>query len=304
MGILLEYFRGMFSILEKYCSHINKLYTINTDEEFNSCSCEDGKLCALGSQCKVTALVFCYIFGNPEHNLYQQAKKNRNENQKTIESMKNKIKSMPNNSYLHFMVAVHSITEFVGHRFIIFIVKENNNLNIFKIQSYVNSYNARVDQLTEQKCYQQMSTFIKIFEKKNVNENFTKEEDNDFWKLFTFENLKANIEIPNYIHVFDYFQSESDLNLPKNFRRLKERINGNIEKITNNPREIINEYLKSSRVLSDTLGIQYTKNQKLNQIIDTISQISNAFEIQSNKHVIGSDKNRQVDIAQQFKKLY
>ena len=42
---------------------------------------------------------------------------------------------------------MNSITDFVGHRFIIFALKENNEISIFKIQSYVNSYTTRIDEI-------------------------------------------------------------------------------------------------------------------------------------------------------------
>lgn len=292
MGILLNYFKNIFEIFKKHCSYFNKYYKITKKtNEFNTCTCSQEHICALGSQCKVSALVFNFIFGEPSKDMQE----------KEVNEMIRIIDEMSDNSYVHFMIAVHSITRFVGHRFIIFVLKENQQIHIFKIQSYVNSYTTRIDKISEDELKTQMGTFISIFEKPNSSSLKTTQTDCDFWKTFAFEDLPVDVEIPNHIHVFNYYQSEPNLNESSNFLKLKERIKGRIELLLKEPQTLFNFYIKSNKLFEDVFGFSNI-NQKLNPIIQKIQNISKQVKDFTQKttnqqKTVGSIKDRESTVG-------
>lgn len=261
---LLEKIQNYFEIFKNHSMDLNKFFSINSESnDFNLCSCKDFEICALGSQCKVSALVFTFLFGKTTKEIQY----------KSVDEIKKLINDMPNNSYLHFMIAVHSIIEFVGHRFIIFILKENENLHIFKIQSYVNSYSTRIDKISLEQLLFEMDKFISMFEHPEKTCLMTNEKNCSFWKKFTFEEIENNIEIPNYIHVFNYYQSPPNLNLPENFNELKLRIDNNFKVLIKNPLLLLDNYKKSEKILESTFGKPPTNNDAIDTIINRIKKL-------------------------------
>ena len=268
---LLNFIKNRLSFFANNCSFFNKFFTIKIkSDEFNtcSCSCHHDEICALGTQCKVSALVFNYIFGEPSYNF----------SNKNVNEMIDLIKNIENNSYIHFMIAVHSIYEFVGHRFIILALKENEQLYIFKIQSYVNSYTTKIDEIAIDDLETEMRYFISMFEKPNIHCPKTSSEDCIFWKKFTYMDLPLDVEIPNYIHVFKYFLSEKNLNIDENFTKLKNRIKKNIKDLIENSENLLKVHKQTSRLLERTLGISNKQQQKIDSILDKIIQISKNFK--------------------------
>jgi len=274
---LKSYFINRFNFFKKHCNFFNKFYKINMNtDDFNRCSCKDG-LCALGTQCKVSALVFNYVFGEPTIDIKT----------KSVEEMMDLIKNIPNNSYIHFMLAVNSIDEFVGHRLIIFALKENEKITIFKIQSYVNSYTTRVDEITIDECSTQMKTFIQLFQRPDLNTECSKTtpEDCKFWESFAFDKLEVGIDIPTDIHVFNYYQSGSDLDQPKNFIELKRRIRNRMNELIDNPLQLIENYKEQTNMLRQTFGIESTLNQnEMESIITTVKKLSKEFKDYDQKY--------------------
>ena len=111
-----NFLRHQFDFFSENCPILNKCFKINCKEmDFNSCSCEKG-ICALGTQCKVSALVFNSIMGEPDTDV----------NPKSFQEMEEIIKDMEDNTFINFCIAVNSIKpKFVGHRFNIICLKEN-----------------------------------------------------------------------------------------------------------------------------------------------------------------------------------
>lgn len=274
---LKSYFINRFNFFKKHCNYFNKFYKINMNtDDFNRCSCKDG-LCALGTQCKVSALVFNYVFGEPKIDIQH----------KSVDEMIELIKNIPKNSYIHFMLAVNSIDEFVGHRLIIFALKENEKITIFKIQSYVNSYTTRVDELTIDECSAQMKKFFQLFQRPELNSECSKTtpKDCEFWKSFTFENLKVGIDIPTDIHVFNYYQSGRDLDQPKNFMELKRTIRNRMNELINNPLKLIENYKQQTNMLGQTFGLKQTFNEnEMNSIINKVRELSEEFKDYDQKY--------------------
>lgn len=259
-----NFFRHLFDFFSESCPILNKCFKINClDETFNSCSCEKG-ICALGTQCKVSALVFNSIIGEPDNEISKHS----------FDEMEKIIQNMENNSYLNFCIAVNSVKpDFVGHRFNIICLKERDKYIFFRIQSYVNSYPFTYEELSYNDLKEQMTGFITIFID-NPNKEFIKNQG-QLWKKFTRQQLSIGNKKPEKINVFHYYLYEI-----ADFENWKNRILNNITNLLNNTKEKTNNLKENLDITSDTWfgDLSISKNYFQN-IINNLSQTQSNLKI-------------------------
>lgn len=258
-----NFFKHIFDFFSENCPILNKCFKINcSDDTFNSCSCEKG-ICALGTQCKVTALVFNSIIGEPDEEITEHS----------FDGMKKIIEKMDNNSFINFCIAINSVKPgFVGHRFNILCLKENNKYIFFRIQSYVKSYPFTYEELTYNDLKEQMTGFISIFIN-NPNKEFIKNQG-QVWKKFTRQQLQIGNKKPENIHVFKYYFYKIE-----DFENWRKSILHNISKLLNNTKEKTNDFRETFDIVSDTWhGDLFTSKNYFQNIINSISQTQSSLK--------------------------
>ena len=259
-----NFFRHLFEFFSESCPILNKCFKIKcSDETFNSCSCEKG-ICALGTQCKVSALVLNSIIGEP----------NKDINNHSFNEMEKIIQNMDNNSYINFCIAVNSVKpDFVGHRFNIICLKESDKYIFFRIQSYVNSYPFTYEELNYNDLKEQMTGFITIFID-NPNKEFIKNQG-QLWKKFTKQKLSIGNKKPENIHIFHYYLYEI-----KDFENWKNHILNNVTKLLNETKEKTNNLKENLDIASETwFGNLSIPTNYFQNIINNLSQTQSSLKI-------------------------
>lgn len=264
-----------FDFFSENCPILNKCFKINCKEmDFNSCSCEKG-ICALGTQCKVSALVFNSIMGEPDTDV----------NPKSFQEMEEIIKDMEDNTFINFCIAVNSIKpKFVGHRFNIVCLKENEIYTFFRIQSYVNCYPFSYEELSYSDLKEQMIGFINIFLDKG---KFTNNQGK-IWKTFTGEKLSIGNDKPETIHVFNYYIYEIN-----DLEEWKEKIINNIRRLIKETKDITNELKFRLEMFDDSfIGDFSLPSLLFKNIINKLIQTQSNLQLKMEK----DDVSKKIDV--------
>ena len=272
-----NFFRHLFEFFSDSCPILNKCFKINcSDDTFNSCSCEKG-ICALGTQCKVSALVLNSIIGEPSEDI----------NEQSFNEMENIIKTMENNSYINFCIAVNSVKpDFVGHRFNIICLKESDKYIFFRIQSYVNSYPFTYEELSYNDLKEQMTGFITIFIN-NPNKEFIKNQG-QLWKKFTKQQLSIGNKKPENIHIFHYYFHKI-----QDFENWKNSILNNVTKLLNTTKENTNNLKEKLNIASETwFGDLSIPTNYFQNIINNLSQTQSTLKMRMEK----DDISKRIDV--------
>ena len=273
-----NFLRHQFDFFSENCPILNKCFKIKCKEmDFNSCSCEKG-ICALGTQCKVSALVFNSIMGEPKKDV----------SPKSFQTMETIIENMEDNTFINFCIAVNSVEpDFVGHRFNIICLKEKGKYIFFRLQSYVNCYPFSYEELSYKDLKEQMTSFINIFEDDKKSEIFTNQQYK-IWKKFTGEKLSIGNNKPiNNISYFKYYEI-----MITNKNQWENIIISNIRNLIKETKDESRYIKKMLKLLNDTFRGKFSINDSdFQDILDSIR------ETQENLRMKINNESKEINVS-------